>query len=31
MALQMYLPKFVYDVIRLSTRPVRLLFMDKKA
>ncbi|WP_129786526.1 DUF6716 putative glycosyltransferase [Promicromonospora panici] len=31
MALQMYLPKFLYDVIRLSTRPVRLLFMDKKA
>ncbi|MFC8801311.1 DUF6716 putative glycosyltransferase [Promicromonospora sp. NPDC057138] len=31
MALQMYLPKFVYDVIRLSTRPVRLLFLDKKA
>lgn len=31
MALQMYLPKFVYDTIRLSTRPVRLLFLDKKA
>lgn len=30
-ALQMYLPKFLYDVIRLSTRPVRLLFLDKKA
>lgn len=31
MALQMYLPKFFYDVIRLTTRPVRLLFLDKKA
>jgi hypothetical protein len=31
MALQMYLPKFVYDVIRLTTRPVRLLFLDRKA
>ncbi|MFD2793241.1 DUF6716 putative glycosyltransferase [Promicromonospora vindobonensis] len=31
MALQMYLPKFVYDTIRLATRPVRLLFLDKKA
>ena len=31
MALQMYLPKFVYDVIRLTTRPVRLLLLDRKA
>ncbi|MFD2028111.1 DUF6716 putative glycosyltransferase [Promicromonospora aerolata] len=31
MALQMYLPKFAYDTIRLATRPVRLLFLDKKA
>lgn len=31
MALQMYLPKFLYDVVRLATRPVRLLFLDKKA
>lgn len=31
MALQMYLPKFAYDAIRLTTRPVRLLFLDKKA
>jgi hypothetical protein len=30
-SLQMYLPKFLYDTIRLSTRPVRLLFLDKKA
>ena len=28
---QMYLPRFVYDAIRLVTRPVRLLFLDKKA
>ncbi|MFI2489761.1 DUF6716 putative glycosyltransferase [Promicromonospora kroppenstedtii] len=28
---QMYLPRFVYDAIRLVTRPVRLLLLDKKA
>ncbi|GGM27537.1 DUF6716 putative glycosyltransferase [Promicromonospora citrea] len=31
MAAQMYLPKPAYDAIRLSTRPVRLLFQDRKA
>ncbi|WP_369369621.1 DUF6716 putative glycosyltransferase [Promicromonospora sp. Populi] len=31
MALQMYLPKFVYDTIRLTTRPARLLLLDRKA
>lgn len=30
MALQMYLPRFVYNTIRLLTRPMRLVFRDKQ-